>query len=172
MMRLRPLSELDLPLVRTWMRDDPQAPAWSEGDLSALISAASENPRRMRRAWVAEDAGFKQHGPVLVGFAVATALSIPEAPAECELEFVLVPPHARRRGIGSALMETVLAWARDLGAREIWLEVRKSNVRAVRLYERCWLRDYRISAWILCRSGGRCIADALPNRVWMTGRPV
>jgi ribosomal-protein-alanine N-acetyltransferase len=131
MMRLRPLSESDLPLVRTWMRDDPQAPAWSEDDLTGLIRAASDNPRKTRRAWVAED------GPALVGFAVATALSIPEAPTECELEFVLVPPHARRRGIGIALMEIVLAWASDLGAKEIWLEVRKSNVHAVRLYERC-----------------------------------
>jgi ribosomal-protein-alanine N-acetyltransferase len=119
------------------MRDDPQAPAWSKDDLSGLIGAASGNPRKTRRAWVAEDAGFNQHGPALVGFAVAAALSIPEAPAECELEFVLVPPHARRRGIGSALMETVLAWARERGAKEIWLEVRKSNVHAVRLYERC-----------------------------------
>lgn len=130
-MRLRPLSALELPLVRTWMRDDPHAPAWSEDDLSGLITDASGSPRKTRRAWVAED------GQALMGFAVATALSIPESPAECELEFVLVPPHARRRGIGSALMETVLAWARDLGAKEIWLEVRKSNVRAVRLYERC-----------------------------------
>jgi [ribosomal protein S18]-alanine N-acetyltransferase len=130
MMRLRPLSELDLSLVRTWMRDDLHAPAWSEDDLSGLIRA-SDNPRKARRAWVAED------GPALMGFAVATALSIPEAPAECELEFVLVTHHARRRGIGIALMGTVLAWARDLGAKEIWLEVRKSNVCAVRLYERC-----------------------------------
>jgi ribosomal-protein-alanine N-acetyltransferase len=113
------------------MRDDPQAPRWSEDDLAGLIRAVSGNPRKTRAAWVAED------GPAMVGFAVAAALSIPEAPAECELEFVLVAPQARRRGIGTALMETVLAWARDLGAKEIWLEVRKSNVHAVRLYERC-----------------------------------
>jgi ribosomal-protein-alanine N-acetyltransferase len=112
------------------MRDDPQAPAWSEDDFAGLIRAASDNPRKTRRAWVAED------GPDLLGFAVAAALSIPEAPAECELEFVLVPPQARRRGIGGALIEIVVAWAHELGAREIWLEVRKSNVRAVRLYER------------------------------------
>jgi ribosomal-protein-alanine N-acetyltransferase len=73
----------------------------------------------------------------VTGFAVAAALSIPGAPAECELEFVIVPREARGQGTGSALVRTVLAWARDLGAKEIWLEVRASNARATRLYQRC-----------------------------------
>jgi ribosomal-protein-alanine N-acetyltransferase len=68
---------------------------------------------------------------------VATALTLPDAPSECELELVLVPQQARCRGIGSALVRTILAWARDSGATELWLEVRHSNERAIRLYERC-----------------------------------
>jgi ribosomal-protein-alanine N-acetyltransferase len=118
------------------MRAAPEAPAWSEDDLLGLVNAAPGNQRKTRRAWVAED----QSG--LAGFAVATALSIPDtpaevAPAECELELVLVPAHARRRGIGGMLVQTVLAWAHDQGAKEIWLEVRESNVRAIGLYQRC-----------------------------------
>jgi ribosomal-protein-alanine N-acetyltransferase len=35
------------------------------------------------------------------------------------------------------LVHTVLAWARELAAHEIWLEVRESNARALRLYEEC-----------------------------------
>jgi ribosomal protein S18 acetylase RimI-like enzyme len=35
------------------------------------------------------------------------------------------------------LVHTVLAWARDLGANEIRLEVRESNAPALRLYEAC-----------------------------------
>jgi ribosomal-protein-alanine N-acetyltransferase len=35
------------------------------------------------------------------------------------------------------LVETVLAWARDLGAQEVWLEARESNAAALRLYARC-----------------------------------
>jgi ribosomal-protein-alanine N-acetyltransferase len=35
------------------------------------------------------------------------------------------------------LVQTVLAWARDQGAKEIWLEMRESNMRAIGLYQRC-----------------------------------
>jgi [ribosomal protein S18]-alanine N-acetyltransferase len=135
-MRIRPLVQSDLSLVRTWMRDAPEAPIWSDDDLFGLVKVAPRNQRKTRRAWVAEDASR------LTGFAVATALSIPDTPAEdtpaeCELELVLVPVQARRQGTGSALVHTVLAWARNLGATEVWLELRESNIRALRLYERC-----------------------------------
>jgi ribosomal-protein-alanine N-acetyltransferase len=117
------------------MRAAPEAPAWSEDDLLGLLNAAPAQ-RKTRRAWVAED----ESG--LAGFAVATALSLPDTPAEdmpaeCELELVLVPAHARRQGIGGMLVQTVLAWARDQGATDIWLEMRESNMRAVGLYQRC-----------------------------------
>jgi [ribosomal protein S18]-alanine N-acetyltransferase len=131
MIQIRPLSNADLPHVRTWMRDAPEAPAWSEDDLLGLVNVATGNQGKTRRAWVAEEASG------LTGFAVAAALSIPDAPPECELELVLVPAHARRQGIGGMLVQTVLAWARDRGAKEIWLEVRESNTRALGLYQRC-----------------------------------
>jgi ribosomal-protein-alanine N-acetyltransferase len=35
------------------------------------------------------------------------------------------------------LVHTILAWARNLGANEIRLEVRESNASALRLYETC-----------------------------------
>jgi ribosomal-protein-alanine N-acetyltransferase len=131
MMRVRPLVESDLSLVRTWMQDAPEAPAWSDDDLFRLLKVASGDERKTRRAWVAEDASE------LAGFAVATSLTLPDASSECELELVLVPPPSRRRGIGRALVRSILAWARDAGATELWLEVRHSNERAIRLYERC-----------------------------------
>jgi ribosomal-protein-alanine N-acetyltransferase len=131
MMRVRPLVESDLSLVRTWMQEVPEAPVWSDDDLLRLVMFASGDERKIRRAWVAEDESE------LTGFAVATALTLPDAPSECELELVLVPQQARCRGIGSALVRTILAWVRDSGATELWLEVRHSNERAIRLYERC-----------------------------------
>jgi [ribosomal protein S18]-alanine N-acetyltransferase len=133
MMRIRPLLEPDLPLVRTWMRDAPEAPAWSDDELARIVKAPSAEERRVRRGWVAEE----EHRPAMAGFVVATALCIPGTPAECELEFIFVSPQGRRRGMGRALVHTVFTWARELAAEEIHLEVRASNARALRLYARC-----------------------------------
>jgi ribosomal protein S18 acetylase RimI-like enzyme len=131
-MRIRPLTEEDRPVIRAWMRDTPRAPIWGEADFGGLVTIPSAEERKLRKAWAADEV---ESG--IAGFAVATALCIPGTPAECELEFVLVSPQARRQGIGRILVQTAIAWARELGAQEIWLEVRESNAGALRLYERC-----------------------------------
>jgi ribosomal-protein-alanine N-acetyltransferase len=113
------------------MQDASEAPAWSDGDLAAIVKMPSCGQRRLRRGWIAED----ESTSAVAGFAVATALRVSDAPPECELEFVLVPRQARRRGIGRTLVRTVLLWASELGAEEIRLEVRASNRRALQLYE-------------------------------------
>jgi ribosomal protein S18 acetylase RimI-like enzyme len=105
---------------------------WSDDDLAALVRMPSGGERKVRRGWIAEEGQS-----TVVGFAVAAALCVPGTAAECELEFVLVAPQARRQGIGRTLLQTVFAWASDLGAHEVWLEVRASNTPALRLYEYC-----------------------------------
>lgn len=40
------------------------------------------------------------------------------------------------RGIGGALMETLISFARERGIRQLNLEVRSDNIRAIRLYEK------------------------------------
>jgi ribosomal-protein-alanine N-acetyltransferase len=133
MMRIRPFAEADLSLIRTWMRDAPEAPAWSDADLAAIVKAPSSEQRRLRRGWIVED----ENRSGISGFAIAAALCVPDTPSECELEFVFVVPEARGQGIGRMLIRTICAWARDLGAEEIRLEVRASNTHALRLYARC-----------------------------------
>jgi [ribosomal protein S18]-alanine N-acetyltransferase len=132
-MKIRRLAEADLPLIRVWMRDAPEAPAWSDDDLADIVKAPLAGQRRVRRGWVAEE----ESRSVIAGFVVATALCIPDMPVECELEFVFVSTPARGQGIGRTLMQTVFGWARDLGSDEIRLEVRASNAGASRLYQRC-----------------------------------
>ena len=131
-MRIRPLVEADLPLIQIWMREAPEAPVWSDDDLARIVKAPSAGERRIRRGWVAEESQS-----AMAGFVVANALSIPGAPAECELEFVFVATQARGQGIGRRLVRIVLEWAADLGAEEIRLELRASNNRALRLYRQC-----------------------------------
>jgi ribosomal-protein-alanine N-acetyltransferase len=55
---------------------------------------------------------------------------------EIHINNVAMRPDFRERGIGTALLRRVLADARQLGARRATLEVRASNERARRLYER------------------------------------
>ena len=46
-----------------------------------------------------------------------------------------VRAHARGQGIGATILDTLLAWSREAGAREIFLDVRPSNESAIHLYE-------------------------------------
>ncbi len=55
---------------------------------------------------------------------------------EAELGDLAVHPDARGRGVGGALVESVIREALARGAREVFLEVRASNAAARRLYER------------------------------------
>lgn len=55
---------------------------------------------------------------------------------EVHLLNVAVDPAWRRQGVGRALVEDVLAYARAHDASKVLLEVRASNDAAIRLYER------------------------------------
>jgi len=46
-----------------------------------------------------------------------------------------VRAHARGRGIGAAILDALLDWSREAGAREGFLDVRPSNKGAIGLYE-------------------------------------
>jgi ribosomal-protein-alanine N-acetyltransferase len=66
---------------------------------------------------------------VIAGF-YAARLAGPES----ELLLLAVAPEQRRGGIGQALLDHWLAWARDAGASDFFLEMRADNP-ARRLYE-------------------------------------
>ncbi len=67
----------------------------------------------------------------LAGFAVGSlVLDV------CDLESIVVAEEFRRRGIGTALLDAVIAWSREHGGLHLELEVRVSNHPAIALYER------------------------------------
>jgi GNAT superfamily N-acetyltransferase len=53
---------------------------------------------------------------------------------------MFVEPEARGRGVGTALVEAVVAWARAQGAARLYLGVTSTNHTAIALYERCGFR--------------------------------
>lgn len=139
-MHLRSLEPADLPLVLSWMQGAPEAPRWNHAELAGLIVAAEQSTSigRVRRAWLAERVspeGFEPYQPV--GFVVASGIRLPDATAECELEFLFVAPDQRRFGFGRMLVDAVLTWGRELSAQQVWLEVRSSNRAAQSLYRGC-----------------------------------
>jgi ribosomal-protein-alanine acetyltransferase len=65
---------------------------------------------------------------------------------EIHLLNVAVEPAARRGGIGRALVEDLLAYARANAAAKVLLEVRASNEAAIRLYERLGFARFNVRA--------------------------
>lgn len=55
---------------------------------------------------------------------------------EINIHRVCVLPEYRRMGVGAALMMHLVTFCKEKGLHEIFLEVRKSNLQAQRLYKR------------------------------------
>lgn len=56
---------------------------------------------------------------------------------EGEIERVAVHPDSRRRGYGRKLMEAMVDYSRKKGVRDMTLDVRVNNEKAINLYESC-----------------------------------
>jgi GNAT superfamily N-acetyltransferase len=85
-----------------------------------------------RITYIAED------GDHWVGM-VTGLLDLPDEPHPC-LVGMYVQPAARARGVGGALVEAVLGWARRRGATRVGLWVTSTNLAAIGLYERSGFR--------------------------------
>lgn len=114
----------------------PEAPQWPASSYAAYLDPAPQPPL-LRAAFIAN------YGPQIVGFAAATLL-LDGLENRCNLDTLAVDPAARRRGIGAALVQAVLAWASRHGADHLALEVRAANPSALHLYERLGFRRERL----------------------------
>jgi len=116
----------DLPQVYTIAAANPSAPQWTLAQFEEILSAGESAVTRVLLVATADAA--------VVGFAVVSAVTV-VYPVEAELESIAVAPEWQGRGVGRALMQDVLWWAESVGADELRLEVRVSNVVARKLYE-------------------------------------
>ncbi len=113
---IRRMRSTDLPRVMLIELSTFTMP-WSEATFRGLLR------RKDSDLLVAELKGE------VVGYAVFWAVF-----DQGELGNVAVDDEYRGQGIGGKLIEAVLERAQERGVREIFLEVRKSNVRAQELY--------------------------------------
>ncbi|MCP8896011.1 GNAT family N-acetyltransferase [Shinella daejeonensis] len=79
------------------------------------------------------------HGPT------AVALVVQDNDLAGILQMGVAPSH-RRKGIGAAILNAALRWARLRGARHAWLQVEACNTAALALYRRAGFHEiYRYS---------------------------
>jgi len=114
---IRPMRPLDVPAVLTILRESPEASLWTTASL--LETASKEG------AWVA------RVNEQVVGFVAGRS-----AADEFEIMNLAVARSYRQRGVGSALVNTALAWSRAAGSLRTFLEVRASNSGAIAFYTR------------------------------------
>jgi [ribosomal protein S18]-alanine N-acetyltransferase len=120
----------DLAEVLRIERTVPEAPHWSESVYRDILLQEPGEITPNRALFVAGD------GERIVGFAVAVVVA-----GQAELESIAVDPARRRLGVGKALSDAVLLWARSTGAREMLLEVRSANAEARALYDRLGFKE-------------------------------
>ena len=114
---------------------------WSgmgEADLPSVLPierAAYSHPWTPRNLQDAMGAGnlaqLLWHGDALVGYFVAMP-----GVDEVHLLNITVAPKHQGQGIARLLLDVLALWALQLGKPWIWLEVRRSNERALAVYQR------------------------------------
>jgi [ribosomal protein S18]-alanine N-acetyltransferase len=124
---IRRMIATDMDAVLSLEQQTPEAPHWKREDYEDCLSP--EAASLQRAAFVAES----QNG--VLGFSVAKLIA-----GVAELETVVVALSVRQQGIGEALLQAAVSWAQEQGATRFELEVRSSNHRAIRLYERSGMR--------------------------------
>lgn len=111
------MESRDLEAVLEIQRGCPEIAQWSARDYERVVSGEMAGS-------VSED----QRG--VAGFLVARELV-----GETEVLNFAVRADVRRQGIGSTLVDAAVEWSRGLGAEKVLLEVRASNIAAIRFYE-------------------------------------
>jgi len=111
-------------------------------DISAIIaleSACARAPQWGKAFWrtnFLNDAARRGVFVSEIDEQVCGYLVVSYAVEIAELESVAVGESARHSGVGQALCEHAMQWARGQGAKTMELEVRESNATAVALYRR------------------------------------
>jgi ribosomal-protein-alanine acetyltransferase len=115
---VRKFEVRDAPAVEQILAKSPQAAAWTLNSLERL---------RLRGevGWVIDTRG------AVCGFLVIRTVA-----QEAEILNLSVDPAKRRAGNATALLLEALTECRELGVKQVFLEVRESNLPAIYFYEK------------------------------------
>jgi GNAT superfamily N-acetyltransferase len=116
---------------------------------------ALERPDEAWREWTAMPCHVAVEADRLVG--MVAGFSDEDDTTTAHLIAMYVTPAARGRGVGAALVEAQLAWARDEGYERTTLMVNLANGAAVALYERLGFRHTGMRAPL--REGPHVLAE-------------
>lgn len=119
--RLREATLTDLSTIMVLEEATFVSDAWSRDVMAAELASP------LTVYLVAES------GDELVAYA---GLSATPGGEQADIQTIAVDPTHRRLGVGTVLVQHLLALARDRGAREVLLEVRADNPGAEHLYRR------------------------------------
>ncbi len=118
-------------MIREWKFEDILA-------LSQLEEQCFENDRWSYRTFAScyENPSFygvvaEEEGEIIAYGGITVAADT------ADIENVLVAERYRRGGLGTKIVGALVARARGLGVKDIYLEVRVSNAAAMRLYLKC-----------------------------------
>jgi ribosomal-protein-alanine N-acetyltransferase len=130
-MRIRPATSYDVSQMIALERATDTAAHWGEGQYTALFDTSG-----LHRVVLLAEMSDQTLVPAstcdkVCGYVIALA-----AGPEWELENIIVDPAMRRSGLGSQLLSALLAEACVQGCKRMLLEVRESNLAALKLYEK------------------------------------
>jgi [ribosomal protein S18]-alanine N-acetyltransferase len=114
---VRPIETRDLPFVMAIQSACPEIAQWTTRDYANVVQGTMAG-------WVAEEQSE------VAGFIVARRVA-----SELEILNFAVRPDSRHRGIGASLLSETLMWGATFSAEKVFLEVRASNLAALRFYE-------------------------------------
>jgi [ribosomal protein S18]-alanine N-acetyltransferase len=113
----RSIETRDLPFIMAIQSACPEIAQWTTRDYARVVQGDMTG-------WVAEEKSE------VAGFIVARRVA-----SDLEILNFAVRPDCRKRGIGTALLREALAWGETFHGEKAFLEVRSSNLAALRFYE-------------------------------------
>jgi len=153
---IQPATRDDIPTLRAlarriWLEYYPGIISREQIDYMLARMYSAKALRREMSEGVAWDLVRRQTEPV--GF---ISCSFDAAARQVKLSKLYLLPAWHGHGIGRQMLQHVQARSAELGALEIWLQVNKQNIRAIRAYERA---GFSVRESVVTDIGGGFVMD-------------